>query len=429
MPEYRDFVSSWSSIVVKVKRGQFYYGWIVVTACLFIGIIVYGIRYSYGMFFTSLSQDFSWSRALTSGVFSGYMLLCCVFAILGGWALDRYGPRVVVILMGLFTGLSLILTSYASAPWHIFISYSLLLALGTGPIYNGTMATTSRWFAKRRGLALAIVGSGAGLGIIVMAPIAAHLISNYGWQTAYFIIGLIALFTMIPSALLLRRTPTTEELLFEQAGLTATNLAAPREQLPNEPEAFSLPQAAKTKNFWLVFFVWLLYAFCLHLVLVHLPPHAIDLGLSSMKAAALLTLLGGTSIPGRIFAGRVSDIIGRKKPAIICALFMGGMMLLLALRSDLWVLYVFAVIFGLFYGGIDAPLVALVGDIFGLRHIGVIMGVLVVGWGAGAAIGPALAGRIFDVSGNYTFAFLACVIAMLVAAVLILLVRQPKRGT
>jgi len=92
------------------------------------------------------------------------------------------------------------------------------------------------------------------------------------------------------------------------------------------------------------------------------------------------------------------------------------------------VLYVFAVIFGLAFGGIDAPVVALLGDIFGLRHIGVIMGVLAVGWCIGAAIGPALAGRIFDVNGNYTFAFLACVIAMLIAAVLILLVKQPKRG-
>ena len=413
----------------KLKKGRFYYGWVVVAACLFIGVIVYGIRYSYGVFFTSLAQDFSWSRALTSGVFSGYMLLCCVFAILGGWTIDRYGPRVVVILMGLFTGLSLILTSHVSSPWHIFISYSFLLALGTGPIYNGTMATASRWFTRRRGLALAIVGSGGGLGIIVMTPVAAHLVSGYGWQTAYFIIGLVALATIIPGALLLRKAPTTEELLFEQEGLTATNLTSPQQEpLPNEPEDFPLSQAVKTKNFWLVFFVWLLYAFCLHLVLVHLVPHAIDLGLSSMKAAALFTLLGGTSIPGRIFAGRVSDIVGRKKPAIISALFMGGMMLLLAVRSDLWVLYVFAVIFGLAFGGIDAPVVALLGDIFGLRHIGVIMGVLTVGWCTGAAIGPALAGRIFDVNGNYTFAFLAGAIAMLIAAVLILLVKQPKRG-
>ena len=411
----------------RVKKDRLYYGWIVIAACLFIGVISYGIRYSYGVFFKSLEQDFGWSRALTSGVFSGYMLLCCVFAILGGWALDRYGPRIVIILMGFFTGLSLLLTSYANSLSYLFISYSLLLAIGSGPTYTVTMATTSRWFVKRRGLALAIVGSGAGLGIIVMAPIAAHLISSYGWQTAYFIIGLVALFTIPPCALLLRKAPTAVAALLDGQKLAASNLAAPQEQPPNETEDFSLLQTTKTRNFWLLFFVWLLYSFCLHLVLTHLVPHAIDLGISSMKAAAILTLLGGTSIPGRLLMGRVSDTIGRKQAAIVSALFMAGAMLLLTGGSSLWTLYVFAVIFGLSYGGIDPPVVALIGDIFGLRHIGVIMGVLVVGWSVGAAIGPALAGYIFDVSGNYDFAFLVCMAAMLIAAVLVLLVRGPGR--
>ena len=94
----------------------------------------------------------------------------------------------------------------------------------------------------------------------------------------------------------------------------------------------------------------------------------------------------------------------------------------------MWMLYLFGIIFGLSFGGLDPPLIALIGDVFGMRHIGVIIGVLVVGWNSGAAIGPVLAGYIFDVSGNYAFAFLAGMIAMLIAAVLILLVTQPKRG-
>ena len=132
----------------KVKKERLYYGWMVVLACLIIAIISWGIRYSYGVFFKSLEQDFGWGRALTSGLFSVYMLLCCIFAMLGGWALDRYGPRVVVIQMGIFTGLSYILTGYASSDWHIFISYSFLLAVGTGPAYTMVMATASKWFAS-----------------------------------------------------------------------------------------------------------------------------------------------------------------------------------------------------------------------------------------------------------------------------------------
>jgi len=416
-------------MVDKVKKDRFYYGWIVVAACLGIGIVSYGIRYSYGVFFKSLEQDFDWSRTLTSGVFSVYMLLCCVFAILGGWALDRYGPKIVVILMGFFTGLSLLLASYTNSQWQLFISYSFLLAVGTGPTYTVTMATASRWFTDKRGLALAIVGSGAGFGIIVMAPLATYLISGYGWQTAYFVIGIIALCTMIPFALPLRKAPVAVATTPDEESLETPRPTTLQEQHLKKQGDFSLPQATKTRNFWLLLFVWLLNSFCLHLVLTHLAPHAIDLGISPMKAAALLTLLGGTSIPGRLIMGRVSDTIGRKQAGIISALCMAGAMLLLALGSDLWILYLFSTIFGFFYGGLDPPIIALIGDIFGMRNIGLIVGVTTVGWSAGAAIGPVLAGYIFDVSGSYFFAFLAGAVGMLIATVLLLLVTRPRQET
>lgn len=409
------------------KKDRIYYGWVVVVAFLFIGIISYGINYSYGVFFKSLLQHFDWSRTLTSGLFSSYMLLQCVFAILGGWTLDRYGARIVFILMGFFTGLSLLLTSHANAPWHLFVSYSLLLAIGIGPIYTVTMATAARWFVVRRGLALGIVGAGAGLGIAAMTPIAAHLVSTYGWQNAYFIMGLVALATITPCALVLRKTPTAVTPLADGESLTDTSHVVSQKQNPDGSDSFSLIQAVKTRNFWLLLSVWFLYAFCLHLVLVHLTPHAIDLGTGPMKAATFLGLIGGISIPGRIFMGRFSDIIGRKQAGIISALFMAGAMLLLAVGSKLWLLYLFSVIFGLSYGGIDPPIVALIGDAFGTRHMGVILGVLVVGWSAGGAAGPALAGYIFDVSGNYVYAFLAAMVAMVIATILIFLVRQSRR--
>ena len=184
-------------------------------------------------------------------------------------------------------------------------------------------------------------------------------------------------------------------------------------------------QAARIKNFWLVFFVWLLYSLCLHLVLTHLVPHATDLGISPVEAATVLIWLGGSSILGRLLMGRLSDSIGKKQTASFSALMMGGSMLLLAGASDLWLLSLFGIIFGFFYGGLDPPLAAIIGDVFGMRNIGVIMGVLVIGWGTGAAIGPALAGYLFDNTGNYFSAFLVGMVTTLIAAILIFLVKQP----
>lgn len=405
-------------IVETVKKERLYYGWIVVVAGFVIMATSFGIRYTYGVFFKSLEQNFGWTRTLTSGVFSFYMLFCALFAVCGGWALDRYGPRMVLVIMGLFISSSLFLSSQADSLWKLFVSYSLLLAIGTGPTYAVVMATVSRWFVRRRGTALAIVGAGIGVGILIMNPVAAYLVSRYGWQTAYFIIGLIALLTIIPCSLLIKRTPNETE-----GSPAAKELGA---QSGEKAEDFSLIEAAKSKNFWLFFFIWFLYSVCVHLVLTHLVPYAIDLGVPTFSAAGIVTLLGGSSIVGRLAIGRVSDSIGRKGAATLSALLMAGAMLLLSGASNLRMLQLFAVIFGFFYGALDPPILAFIGEVFGMRHIGVIMGILVTSWSAGAALGPSLGGYLFDTTGSYFSAFLAGMVMNLVVSVLCLLVTVQK---
>jgi len=391
----------------------------VVLASLVIMVSIFGIRYSYGVFFKSLEQDFGWSRALTSGVFSTYMLLCCLFAICGGWALDRYGPRMVLIIMGLFTSSSLLLSSQADSLWKLFLSYSLLLAIGTGPTYAVIMATLSRWFIKRRGTAMAIVGAGIGLGMLIMNPVAAYLILNFGWQSAYFALGLIALVTLVPSAFLLKKAPDLKETSAAKEGAFIG--------FERESEDFSLLQALRRKNFWLIFFIWFLYSFCIHLVLTHLVPCAIDLAIPMIRAASLLTLLGGSNMIGRLVMGRISDSVDRKWTAIFCAFVMAAAMWLLTRASHFQMLQFFAVIYGFSLGGFDPPVTALIGEAFGLRHIGVIMGVLVTAWSAGAAAGPTLGGYVFDVTGNYYLAFITGIVSMLMLPPLCLSITLPKK--
>ncbi len=413
----------------KLKRDGFYYGWIVLILLLVIGIIGFGTRFSFGVFFKSMQEDFGWSRASTSGVFSAYMALSAVFVILAGWALDRYGPRVVLTVMGFFTGLGLLLTSQVSSPWHLFVTYSLLLAIGTGGLYTTTMATVSRWFIKRRGLALGIASSGMGIGMMVMPPFAAYLISGYGWKPSFLIIGLMALFIVIPCALLLRRAPGEMATPPKGERLEATSHSSPEQQYHNEPEGLSLPQAVKTRNFRLIFPIFLLSSFCLFVVMTHLVPHAIDLGITSMQAASLLSFIGGGNVLGRLLMGRVSDSIGRKRAYLICPLLMAGAMLWLIQSSDLWMFYLFAIVFGFSFGSSGPISSAFIAEAFGLRHVGVILGVTDVGWQVGAALGPVLAGYMFDISGSYVSAFIAGMIASLVAAILILFLKTPKPST
>jgi len=410
----------------KVREERLYYGWIVLAALLIVATIFFGVGFSFGVFFKSLEEAFGWTRAMTSGIFSVYMALYAMSAIIGGWALDRYGAKKIVTLMGFLTGLSLLLTSQVDRPWQLFITYSFLLAIGTGPCYTIITATASRWFVRRRGLAVGIVTAGSSLGILVITPISAYLISSYGWQTSYFALGLIAFFIVIPCAQLLRKSPSEIAALPRSDMLEVTNADSPEEQPQSEPAGLPPLQTVKTRNFWLLSFIWLLFAFCLYTVTTHIVPHAIDLGINPIQAASILALIGGIGILGKVVIGRVSDSIGRKNAAIICTLLTAGAMLWLTQSSDLWMLYLFAVAFGFSYGGLGPPISALVSDSFGLRHIGLILGLLEIGWGVGASAGPALAGYIFDIKGEYVIAFLTSMTVMLMSTVLASFLRTPN---
>ncbi|MFC1964896.1 MFS transporter [Chloroflexota bacterium] len=414
-------------------KDRVFYGWVVVVGFIIMGATFLGIRISFGVFFKSLESDFGLSRAATSAVFSVYMVLGCIFAMVCGWALDRYGPRVIVLLMGIITGLSLLLTSQASLPWHLFITYSLLLALGTNSTYIVTMSTVSRWFSKKRGLALGIAGSGAGMGTIIMPPLATFLITAFDWRMAYIVMGAMAWLIVIPLSALLRKDPYQIGALPDGEKSVLRDIPIGETETVEETLQsgdLSLSQAFRTRSFWLFLSLWLFFATNTFLVLTHLVPHITDIGFSAGEAAAVLSLMGIVTIAGRVVMGIVADRIGRKNGCIICLFCQFGAMIWLVWAQDLWGLYVFAVVYGFAYAGMSTVMAAIVSDTFGLSRIGAIFGVLELGFGAGAALGPAIGGFIFDVTNSYDIAFLIGAFAMLIATLLIPPIRRETgRGS
>ena len=403
-------------------KDKLFYGWVVVIAFFIIGITLYGIHFSFGVFFKSIEGEFNLTRAATSAIMSANMLLAGVCSFFAGWALDRYGPKVVVLLMGIFTGLSLVLTSQTNALWQIFLTYSLLLAMGTGPLYVVPMSAVSRWFDKKRGLALGLSSLGIGLGTVIMAPFATYLITNFDWHTAYLVIGLIAWLIVIPLSRLLKKDP-------REIGALPDGVKSYRQEVKGKENSIqlidsSLWQVFRTRSFWILVSTWFLFASCVFLVFTHLVPHVTDIGFSAGEAAAVLSLIGMASIPGRLVMGVASDRIGRKSAIIICTLLQSGAMVWLIWARDLWMFYFFALIFGFAYSGFGSSMAAIIGDTFGLGKIGAIFGLLEVGFGIGAAIGSVIGGLIFDVSHSYFLAFSLGIVVMLVATLLIALIRR-----
>ena len=188
-------------------RKRLFYGWVMIAAFLVFGIVLFGINSSFGFFFKSIEGEFNLTRAVTSAITSTNQIIVGICALITGLALDRYGPKTVVLIMGIFAGLSLLLTSQTTSVWQLFVTYSVLLSIGIGPAYVVLSSTISRWFDKKRGIALGISGAGLGLGTIVISPLATYLISNFDWRTAYMVIGLLVWIVVIPISWLLKRDP------------------------------------------------------------------------------------------------------------------------------------------------------------------------------------------------------------------------------
>jgi len=406
-------------------KDKLFYGWVVVIALFIISTIAFGTRLSFGVFFKALANEFGLTRAETSGVYSAYMLLCAVFAIVSGWGVDKFSPRILISFMGLFTGLSLILTSQAHSLWQLFVVYSLLLAMGTGGIFTVSISIIVRWFDSKRGFAIGLATSGIGLGTVMMAPFAAYLIATLGWRMSFIVMGMIAWVLIIPMALLLRKEPSEMGLLpygaESNGGKTGGSDGVGGS---TQPTGFSLSHAFQTGNFWYLGFAWLLSTLCIYMALTHIVPHGTDMGISAMEAATILSLIGAMNIAGRLLMGRISDSVGRKATSITCALSLAGAIIWLMYSKDLWMFYLFAVVFGFFFGGFDASTTALIGDIFGLRSIGIIMGIMAGAWSLGAAIGPFIGGLVYDISNDYSIAFSMCAAAMVMVTLFLALIKR-----
>lgn len=386
-----------------------------------------GIMYSYGVFFKHLTADFGWSRAATSGVPSLFMLSNGGLAIYMGWLVDRAGPAKIMAFCGFIAGLGLVLTSRISALWQLYLTYGLIVGVGLSGHYPTATATTARWFIKRRGLALGIVTSGVGLGTLILVPVLERLITAYGWSTAYFILGIAAAVVTIPAALFLKRDPAEKHLRpYGEDMVAASNIVDEVKTGPSQETGMALKAAAAHKPLWMLFAVYFLFNFCLQMVMVHLVNYATDMGIESLIAATFISVIGIGSFSGRLIMGSMSDRIGASNALLICCTILMTTMVWLIFSAELWMFYLFAIVFGFAYGGEVPQMPVLIGHYFGLRAVAALVGVVVFGATSGGAIGAWLGGEIFDVTDSYRVAFIIAAIAGFSAVVITLAVKRAK---
>jgi MFS family permease len=405
-----------TEVVNGKKKPRFFYGYWVMAACF----AIQGI--GFGVFFKPLIAEFGWSRAALSGASSLTLLLAGILGIFVGSLNDRFGPRIIMTVTGTFLGLGFLLMSQLNALWQLYLFYGVVVGIGMSSIDVIALSTTARWFVRRRGTMTGMVKVGTGAGQLTIPLAAGLLIAAYDWRLAYMVIGVLVMVLLVSISQLLRRDPG-------QMGLLPDGAEKAPAELTGQAGGMTLRAAAKTRQFWTICLVNLVVLYCLITIMMHIVPHVTDLGISAITAAGILSTIGGVSMVGRLVTGIAIDRIGNKKSMLICFLIVIGSFLWLQVAKELWMLYLFAVVYGLAHGGFFTVISPIVAELFGIGSHGVLFGVVVFGGSVGGAIGPVIAGRIFDVTGSYQLVFFILVAVSLFGMILILSLKPvAKRG-
>ena len=282
------------------------------------------------------------------------------------------------------------------------------------------MSTVARWFVKRRNIMGGVVMAGTGVGALIGPPLVNYLISSYDWRSAYLILGITIFLVVVISAQFMKRDPA-------QMGQRPYGEDSGEElQLGLDSEGFSLREAVRTRQLWLIFSIVVCVSFYGWSVQVHIAPHAIGLGISAATAANILATMGGVATIGLVMLGALGDRIGIKPTLIIGFAVTALSLFRIVPATEAWTLYMFVTFFGLF-SRLEVLLSPLIARIYGLRAHGLIFGACNLGSIIGAGFGPILMGHIYDVMDSYQVAFLVCAAFAILGIILTLLLRPTQK--
>ncbi len=404
----------------KAHKGKFHYSYVIAASCFGIQAVGIGTYFSYGVLFNPLISEFGWSRASIAGASSVAFLLMGLLGIVIGRLNDRIGPRKLMTVTGVFLGLGYLLMSRLETVWQLYLFFGIAFGIGLSSIDVIVLTTIARWFVRKGGVMTGIVKVGTGAGQMTIPFLASILIISYGWRFACVLIGIAVLIILVAIAQLMRRDPGV-------MGLSPDgDETGPEDKPALAVEGLFLREAIRTRQFWTICAVNLTVVFCLMLVMVHIVPFAIDIEVSPTKAAGVLSTIGGVSMAGRFFSGLNIDRIGSRKVMIFCFFLLIVGLLWLQLAKELWMIYLFAVIYGIAHGGFFTAISPIVAEFFGIKSHGAIFGIAMFSGTFGGAIGPFLAGYIFDVTGGYGLAIWICILMSALGFVLISLLKPVK---
>jgi len=411
-------------------RGSFY-GWRITAASFTILFVSVGTGlYAPPVFLVPLQEQFGWSRAqISAGGAIGALVSGVLAPLVGVW-IDRYGARILMTTGAVVMGAAFALLSLMTSLWHLY-AINLIAAVGISCVaWLPNQTLISNWFERRRGLAMGVSLAGIGFGGLVIAPLASVLLSQVGWRLAYVGMASLVLLVIIPLVLGVVRThPADLGLLPDGEPVDPPLSDTSKRHTPHDQT--QLPgldprEAFRTSAFWLLCGCNFVLAFAVFSIIMHIVAFLSDQGFDPKTAAGLLGLAVGVSVAGRLGAGLLADRFPKRIVMVLTMLLHALAVLCLLGVGSVGTMPTFVVCFGVALGGGAVLTPLLVGEYFGLRAFGKILGLTMIPATLGVAIGPVLTGWIFDVTGSYELAFVMHLAVFLIGAILLLALRPPR---
>ncbi len=373
---------------------------------------------AFGVFLPVLAQEFGWSRGAISVALSINFVVGGASGFVVGTLADRHGPRALLAGTAALAGAGFALASTIDALWQLYLLVGVMGGVGMSAFYVLSTSTVARWFDARRGLAMGIVLTGFNLGFVVGGPAAAWLVTHVGWRAAYAILGLSCGVAGTLAALAVRHPPSVAR----RASSPVLSSARPA------ASGASLRQALAEPRLWGFNLSWFLMGLVLTMLSVHVVPYARDRGIDLAQASLALTAYGLGSVAGRLVFGVASDRLGTTATMRVCFALQIVALTALLVPSAGRLLPLVMATYGFGFAGADTAIVRAIPDVFGLRALGAIMGVLALGWRCGAALGPAAAGFAYDLTQSYAIPFGVAPLLTLGSLILVTLAASSRRA-
>ncbi len=407
-------------------RRKLFYGWWMLAASVCVMTVIAGLSvWANGLYVEPLEQEFGWSRAEVSLGFSAAILVSGFAGPLIGVWIDRLGPRSAMLVGSTMTGATYILLAFTDTLWQWYLFAAINAGFRQMTFFIPMQVLASRWFDRRRGAALSILGTGFALGGFILLPVVALVIDLTDWRGGFVFSGLLATGVVVPLTLfVLRDWPADKGTYTDGEAPLQTNAGT---ALPVAP-GLTLASVMRQRLFWVLSIALMLFFFGIIGWTVHIVPFFESRGISRETAALLVSGTSGAGIITRLLVGTIADRFHRFEvgAALLTSLLAMGMVSVLLDTG--WVgvgLFLTFWLVGTSAGAMAESLTLT--RAFGLRHFATILGVVVVIETCGEILSPSLAGLIFDETGSYDLALIMYACTFTISTALFALASRMKR--